>query len=132
MKHLLILFTAFSLFATSCNQNKSSKKEDTKSTTKDDYRDKDSDNKDGDRDTDNSSKDEERTTSAGWSAKDINDFVTNCVSTAVDGGMARSAADKYCNCMQQKLEDLYPNSADVVKVDMESDNMKQMVQNCLY
>jgi hypothetical protein len=145
MKKLLILLMAFSLF-TACNNDKTAARNDRdtrNSRDKDDYRSNDRDDKDtrdddrtdtrnDDRDDDRKdTRDDDRTSSSGWSSKDVNDFNTSCIESAVSG-MDRSTATRYCECMQVKLEKLYPNPNDAANIDLESNSMKQMVQDCLY
>lgn len=133
MKQLFILLTAFSLFASACNNDKTASRDsDTKTKTTDDYRDNKEDD-DKSKDDDKTSRDDDNTSSKGWSAREINEFTTNCVSSASagDNGMVRAAAQKYCDCMLDKLQKLYPNANDAAFIDMESESMKQMVQDCL-
>ena len=153
MKKLLILLMAFSLF-TACNNEKGARNDRdsrTNSRDKDDYRneddrdkDKTSDRDDRDRDDDRTSddrntddRDNDRTSdrdddrkSSGWSSKDVDDFVSSCVSTAVSG-MSRTQAENYCECMQVKLERLYPNPNDAANIDVNSSSMQKMVKDCL-
>jgi polyhydroxyalkanoate synthesis regulator phasin len=71
----------------------------------------------------------------GWSSAEVNQFVNSCVSEAVKTGkMTRGQAQNYCSCMQEKFENLFPNSADAGNVtdeDMESPAMKRLIQNCV-
>lgn len=140
MRKLIILILAAGLFI-SCNNDKKADKRSDRDTekNKDDYSsdDKDSkDNKDADYKDD---RDKEETTDrdnndsggGNWSKSDVNIFVDNCVSEAVKGGMQRTKATDYCECMQRKLEVLYPNSADVGNLDVESPNIKDMINKCL-
>ena len=147
MKKLLILVLATSLF-TACNN----KAKTTTTRDKDDYSKQDTAKADKDKDMDkpkdkdnssntdnnnNSSNNDNNTTSSGssWSSAEVDAFVTNCVSSAVGGGMQQSKASSYCTCMQRKLETLYPNVNDAGKLteeDMNSPSMQRLVKDCLY
>ena len=145
MKKLLIFLLATSLI-TACNN----KAKTTTTRDKDDYSKQDSTKGDKDKDKDkdntsnkdnnnnNSSNNQDNTNSnsgASWSSAEVDAFVTNCVSTAVGGGMQQSKADTYCTCMQRKFETLYPNVNDAGKLtaeDMNSPSMQRLVKDCLY
>jgi hypothetical protein len=132
MKKLLILLVSFTLVAGACN-NKAKTSDAEKTTTTDkDTKDekKDSDNK-GDDNNNDDSRNSSNNNNDGWSARDINDFVTSCVNSASDGGMARSAAQRYCDCMQRELEKRYPDPVDAARIDIESPDMQQLVKDCL-
>ena len=142
MRKLIILFLAAGLFIACNNDKKTDRRADRDAErTKDDYStdDKDSkDSKDADyKDADKgdkeevSDRDKDNTAGGNWSRSDVNIFVDNCVSEAVKGGMQRTKATDYCECMQRKLEVLYPNSADVGNLDVESPNIKDMINKCL-
>ena len=142
MKKLLILLLAAGLF-TSCNNNKGKNDRtdrDTTKTSKDDYnsgdkssdKDKDKDNTDQNKDNNGNTDNNSRGT---WSSVEVDAFITNCVSSAVNGGMQRTKADSYCNCMQRKLETLYPNVNDagsLTEEDMNSPSMQRLVKDCLF
>lgn len=147
MRKVFILLLAVSLF-TSCKDKKVDRRDDRRSERdRDDYRsgdddrDKDRNSKDADynddrnnddrnsRDRDNS--DDSRNSGGGWTSAEVKIFVDNCVSSAADGGMQRSKAEDYCNCMQKVLEKDYPNANDVGNVNMESSRMKAAVKDCL-
>ncbi len=51
-----------------------------------------------------------------WSAKDVRDYVDNCVPGAMENGLSREKATQYCTCMQQKLEKNYPDPKDLIKM----------------
>ena len=142
MKKLLILLLAAGLF-TSCNNNKGKNDptdRDTTKTSKDDYnsgdkssdKDKDKDNTDQDKDNNGNTNNNSR---GSWSSAEVDAFTTNCISSAVNGGMQRTKADSYCNCMQRKLETLYPNVNDagnLTEEDMNSPSMQRLVKDCLF
>ncbi len=140
MKKLLILLLAAGLF-TSCNNNKGKNDptdRDTANTKTDDYKttsdkDKDKDKDDNaDQDKDNNGNNNSR---GSWSSAEVDAFTTNCISSAVNGGMQRTKADSYCNCMQRKLETLYPNVNDagnLTEEDMNSPSMQRLVKDCLF
>jgi len=143
MRKLIILFLAAGLFI-ACNNDKKSDRRSDRDTerNRDDYNSDDKDSKDRDSkeagykdDRDSRDKEEvsDRDNSGGgnWSSSDVRIFVDNCVSEAVKGGMQRTKATDYCECMQRKLEDLYPNSADVGNLDVEAPNIKDMINKCL-
>jgi hypothetical protein len=69
----------------------------------------------------------------GWPEVEIKEFVTNCVKEAKKKGMEYLDAQSYCDCMQYKLEKLYPNVYDkrLKNIDMESPSITRMVQSCL-
>jgi hypothetical protein len=134
MRKLLVVFFAVSLFAACKNEKKDSK---TDRTETDDYRNKDNDKdakstdyKDDDRSTDDrSTKDDDRRSS--WSSDQVSIFVDNCAGEAVKGGMQRGKATEYCECMQRKLEVMYPDPQDVGNIDTETPEMKEMIRKCL-
>lgn len=152
MKRLLILVLAASLFTACNNKAKTSttrdkddySKQDTTKADKDKGMDKDNtnnkdNNKDNNNDNNNNSSNngDNNTTSSGggWSSSEVDAFVTNCVSSAVGGGMQQSRASSYCTCMEKKLETLYPDVNDAGKLteeDMNSPSMKRLVKDCLF
>lgn len=140
MRKLFILFLAAGLFMACNNDKKSDRRSDRDERSKDDYdtEDKDSkkdaDYKDGEsRDKEDMpvKKDDDAGASGNWSQSDVRVFVDNCVSEAVKGGMDRTRATDYCECMQRKLDVLYPNSEDVGNLDVESPEIKDMINKCL-
>jgi hypothetical protein len=70
---------------------------------------------------------------SGWPESEIQAFVTNCVKTAQKKGMEYLDAQSYCDCMQYKLEKIYPNINDsrLRNLNMESPSIKRMVESCL-
>ncbi|MGQ0739761.1 MAG: hypothetical protein ACT4OJ_11920 [Bacteroidota bacterium] len=137
MRKLIFLFLAVSLFA-ACNNDKGKVNRDDRKTDrdKDDYRDRDEDAKDKDTKSTDYIDDKEKPNddndkSGGWSSSDVNIFVDNCADEAVKGGMQRGKATDYCECMQRKLEVMYPNSQDVGNINVDSDEMQAMVKKCL-
>ncbi len=152
MKKLLILLMAFSLF-TACNNDKGRPTNDrdrTNTRDKDDYGNDDSKDKDKDDDRtkpddddrnkpedddrnkpEDDDRDDDSNSSSKWSSRDVKDFVSSCTSEAEKGGMGRSAASNYCECMQVKLEKLYPNPNDAGDIDINSSSMQKMVKDCL-
>lgn len=71
---------------------------------------------------------------SGWSSNDINEFVTTCVSGAIKEGMSQELSQKYCSCMQQKLEQMYPDPKDagnITEEQMNTPSMLAMVKGCL-
>jgi hypothetical protein len=130
MKKLLIVFSAVSLFFAACNNDKAATKEETKSTSnKEDSRDDKSSKDDNSSNDDNSSR-EDNSSSKGWSVMEVNQFVNSCVGEA-EKGMTRATAQKYCECMQVKIEKMYPVAMEAAGIDMNSDEVKQMVMDCL-
>ncbi|MBP8244223.1 MAG: hypothetical protein KAX45_06775 [Chitinophagaceae bacterium] len=131
MKKLLILFFATSLFV-ACNNDK---KDDRRSSRdrdkeKDDYRSRDDEEKDDSRNTDykddekgTRDKDEDRgdtrKTSDGWPQSSKDEFVNSCVREAVKNGNTRSYSERYCECMVDKMESLYPDVEEVAKLTEE-------------
>ena len=94
-------------------------------------------NKGTNNDDDNSNEvadnDKSNNTGNGWPEVEVNAFVKECVSAAKKKGMEYLDAQSYCDCMQYKLEKLYPNVYDkrLQSLDMESPSIKKMVQSCL-
>ncbi len=142
MRKLIILFLAAGLFIACNNDKKADRRSDRDAErNKDDYSSEDKDSKDrdskdadykDDRDKEEvADRDKESSGDGNWSRSDVNIFVDNCVSEAVKGGMQRTKATDYCECMQRKLEVLYPNSADVGNLDVEAPNIKDMINKCL-
>ncbi len=76
---------------------------------------------------------EQSSSSSGWSRKDELDFVNSCVREAKKGGMEELDAQSYCDCMQYKIEKLYPNINDASRLterDLQSPSMKKMIEDC--
>lgn len=70
----------------------------------------------------------------GWTEAERSAFVNSCASNAIQGGMTSRQAQNYCSCMQQKIEQALPNSADAAKLteaDMDSPEMKRLINGCL-
>lgn len=128
MRKLLILFLTISFIA-ACNN----KKDDRRSTRdrdreSDDYRsrdeDKDRDSKDADykddRDKDRdreSDRDRDKEVSAdGWPKASRDEFISSCVREAVNAGQTRSISERYCECMLEKMEGLYPDVNEVERL----------------
>lgn len=65
---------------------------------------------------------------ATWSDADKTSFSTECVNGA-SAAMGADGAQKYCDCMLQKLMDKYPKAEDVGAVNM--DEMSAMAQECI-
>ncbi len=145
MRKLIILFLAAGLFI-ACNNDKKSDRRSDRDTERnqDDYNsdDKDSkdrDSKEADYQDDRDSRDKEEVSdrddndsgNGGWPASSVKVFVDNCADEAVRKGMQRSKAVDYCECMQRKLEILYPNEADVANLDVNAPNIKAMIEKCL-
>jgi len=126
MKKLLILFFATSLFA-ACNNDKKDDRRSTRDRDKerDDYRSRD-DEKDDSRNTDykddRDSRDREtddrdtRKSADGWPQSSKDQFVNSCVSEAVKNGQTRSVSERYCECMVEKMEALYPDVSEVERL----------------
>jgi hypothetical protein len=145
MKKLVILSMALGLFV-ACNNNKPGMQREKTGSYKDDYNGKDDENKNTDRDKmdendnknnrtnndDENTKPATHTSSTGaWGSSNEEIFVSNCVSSAVDGGFTKSKATAYCNCMLEKLEDKYPDPNDVGGLDENSPEMKRMATECV-
>ena len=70
----------------------------------------------------------------GWSGNDINEFVSTCVSSAVQQGMSQDLSQKYCSCMQQKLEQMFPDPKDagnITEEQMNTPSMQEIAKRCL-
>ncbi|MEO7923068.1 MAG: hypothetical protein ABIR30_05270 [Chitinophagaceae bacterium] len=144
MKKVLLLLLTISLFA-ACNNDKD--KNTSTDREKDDYnsRDTTTNKKEADKpdSTTNTKNTDEPgnttpttnyTSSGRWPSSEVNAFITNCVSSAVEGGMDRPLALRYCECMQVKLETLYPDVKEaslLTDADMETPAMKRLVRDCL-
>ena len=142
MRKLLILFLAAGIFV-ACNNDKkddrrSSRDRDRES---DDYRSKDreddrrntdynDDRKDDRDDSYNKDNDDRKSSSGGWSSAEVDAFVSECVPAAEKNGLSRAQATEYCECMQVKIEKMYPDVNDAATIDMESPKMQQMVRDC--
>jgi len=69
-----------------------------------------------------------------WTRQDREEFISNCVKTAKDGGLSETKAKNYCECTQFKVEKKYPNSADLNKItadDLKSEYWKKLMASCL-
>ena len=127
MKKLLIAFSALTFLFAACNNDKTASAKEEKTTTTDNKDDKDSKTDDKD---DAKTSDDNSSSRTGWSPKDINDFVNSCVGEA-SKGMTQAAAQKYCECMQVGIEKMYPRAQDAAMINMESEEVKNMVMDCL-
>ncbi len=148
MKKLMILLLAAGLF-TSCN---SKSKTDTSSREKDDYNTRANDTAKttapadntkvndntavatDNKPTDPPANNNEYTASASWPASERASFISNCVSTAITGKMDEGLAKRYCNCMQVKMEVMYPNIIDAAALtdaDMATPSMQRIIKDCL-
>lgn len=63
----------------------------------------------------------------GWSKAEKDAFVDNCVPGASEN--PEIDAEKYCNCMLDKVMEKYPKAEDADKVTMEE--MFDMAQGCI-
>ena len=73
------------------------------------------------------------TAKAGWSERNLKDFVDECVNEAIKKGADELDAQSYCDCMQYKLEKIYPDYRDVERLTMEdlsTPSMKKMIRDC--
>ena len=138
MKKLLVLLLTFGFFVTACNNNKNSKNQNLNNRDKDDYGKNENrnnnDEKKNDGNTGNTGNDNNNSMAGSWSSTDINAFVSTCVSNAVQGGMSQELSQKYCSCMQQKFEQMYPDSKDagnITEEQMNTPSMMAMVKGCL-
>ncbi|MEO6611351.1 MAG: hypothetical protein ABIT05_04435 [Chitinophagaceae bacterium] len=146
MKKLMILLLAAGLF-TACNSK--SKTESSSSREKDDYNSRSNDSGKNVAPTDNTKVNENPpvtdntnstdnttsyTASEKWPASERISFISNCVSTAVEGKMDAGLAKRYCECMQVKMEVLYPDIRDAAALsdaDMATPSMQRIVKDCL-
>jgi hypothetical protein len=92
-----------------------------------------SDNDGNDKGSNDNEKNKSDDASSGWPESDKKDFVTNCVSEAEKKGMEYLDAQSYCDCMQYKLEKLYPsiNDSRLKSLNLESPSIKRMIKSCL-
>lgn len=83
-------------------------------------------------DEDNSEDEDEsnyrKSSSKGWSSAEKNTFMSTCVDGA-KSSMGQSKATSYCNCMMDKIEEIYPDANDAEKMDQQK--MMEMAQDCL-
>lgn len=92
------------------------------------------DNDYNDRDQNINNTDADYSTGGKWSSKDVKDFVDECVGAAQKKGMEYLDAQSYCDCMQYKMERLYPRIQDasrLTQADLETPEMKKMIKSCL-
>jgi hypothetical protein len=134
MRKLLIFFMAVSLLA-ACDSKKDGKvrEKSSDSREKDDYR-NDDDDKTSKDDRTEENNNENTTKQNNWPASEVNAFTSNCV-TEASGGMERAKAVSYCNCMLEKMQELYPDVKDAARVtdaDMETASFKALIQDCLF
>jgi len=73
--------------------------------------------------------------SQGWTRKQELDFVNSCVREAKKAGMKDELdAQSYCDCMQYKIEKLYPSYAEanrLTEADLKKPSMQKMIDDCL-
>jgi len=68
--------------------------------------------------------------SSSWKASEIREFLNSCVNKAVSKGSGKAVAEEYCSCMQKKLEKRYPDTKDLVGLDLESPSITRMAEDC--
>lgn len=152
MRKVLVLLLAVSLF-TSCKDNKKTDRRDDRNYERDDYRnnddrnnDRNNDDRNNDRNNDDrnsrnsdynnddrdnrNNRDNGDDNSSNWTSADRNTFIDNCVPEAEKNGLSNRQATSYCTCMQKGVERMYPDKNDVDKLDMNSAEVKRMVQDC--
>lgn len=69
----------------------------------------------------------------GWKQKDRADFISECVKAA-SAGMSLDSAKSYCHCMQDIMEEKYPdvNEAGAITAEeMQSEGWKKLITDCL-
>lgn len=67
-----------------------------------------------------------------WSKKDRNEFINSCREQAKSLGSER--AKNYCECMQFKMEKIFPDVNDAAKLtgeDLKSEYWQKIIKNCL-
>lgn len=52
----------------------------------------------------------------GWPQQERDNFVTECVKSAMKKGQTAARADQYCRCMGENLERLYPDMNELGKL----------------
>lgn len=68
-----------------------------------------------------------------WSKEDQEIFSDRCADEAEKKGMDIFGAAFYCDCMQEKMEERYPDPADAEKLtesDMKSPEIQQLIKYC--
>jgi len=123
MKKLLFVFLAFSVLA-ACNNNKTK-------ADKTDLDKSEKENKEGTKDDKSDNKDENKTTST-WTQEYRDQFLGPCVDNAYQASGDRSLSEHYCECMLNKLEELYP---DVQKAEARGseglqEDLKPYIEGC--
>ena len=61
-------------------------------------------------------------------------FLSNCISTAREGGMTEENSKSYCECMLFKVEKKFPNPLDAGKLTakvLDTPEWKKIIQTCL-
>jgi hypothetical protein len=127
MKKLLILSLAFGLL-TACNNNKAkADKADNDKTEKEGKDNKDAkatDNTDNKETTDN--------TTTGWPQNKKDEFIGPCVDNAYKASGDRTLSETYCECMLNKLIELYPdyNKAEARGSDGLQQDLQPYIDGC--
>ncbi|MEO5946538.1 MAG: hypothetical protein ABIP79_06945 [Chitinophagaceae bacterium] len=139
MKKTIIVLMIFGLLV-SCKSKGDSKETKKENTTKDDYqgmddktdktdnaektetdyKEKDNGNKDELDEDGNNKADVESINGqddSEWPQSERDAFVTNCVREAVKAGQTRSISQRYCDCMLDKIEGLYPDIKEAAKLN---------------
>ena len=132
MKKLLILLTAFTLFASACNNKGGGDR--TKSATTES---KDGDKKDSKDDKNNSdedktsSSDDKSTSKDGWTAREEDKFLDECIGSATPN-VGKARAEEYCDCMLKKMERLYSSyeECDRVLRNATQDDITELAKEC--
>jgi len=117
---------------TACNNDKGTNNRDDRNSSTRNNGDKNNDQS-GDRDSRENTdyRNDEKSGNSNWTSTEKNKFIDACTDEAVKGGFTRSKAEDYCSCMQQKLENKFPDTKDVARLDMETPEMKRLVNDCL-
>jgi hypothetical protein len=99
MKKSLVLFMAFGLLVTACNNNKNDKNANTNNRQKDDY------GKNENMNTGDEHKTNENTGNSGWTENDKSTFMKECVASFDQN--QTTLANQICPCVMGKMEKKY-------------------------
>lgn len=70
-------------------------------------------------------------TTSKWAEATTREFISNCARSARSNKVDSIHALNYCKCMQQKLEERFPDIREAQAADMNSPEMTKMMESCM-
>lgn len=132
MIRLPFFLLVFLLSLAGCREN-SSDKPPTVNRPPDDYRKNNSSPSLATRPAKESGEQDNTAAALGWPQRERDDFVTECVKSAMKKGVTQARADQYCRCMGENLERLYPDINELASLSAQrlEEVMEPFRKSCL-